>query len=57
MVSYSHVPIMVVTGEQGEDNVVKAYQLGASDYIEKPFSLGVLRARIRRQFQQQHSEA
>ena len=56
LASYNPVPIMIVTGERGEDNVVKAYQLGANDYIEKPFSLGVLRARISRQFQQQHTE-
>ena len=48
--SYEHVPIVMVTGEGGEENVVKGFQLGANDYIEKPFSLAVLRARVTGQF-------
>lgn len=55
--SYSHVPIMMVTGERGEENAVKGYQMGANDYVEKPFSLGVLRARVRKQLQRQPAEA
>lgn len=47
--SYNQVPIIMVTGEGGEENEVKGFQLGANDYIEKPFSLAVLRARVRRQ--------
>ena len=46
--SYKDVPIMMVTGERGEENVVRGFQLGADDYIEKPFAMSVLKARVRR---------
>ena len=45
--SFEHVPIIMLTGERGEENVVRGFQLGANDYVEKPFSLPVLRARMR----------
>jgi DNA-binding response OmpR family regulator len=47
--SFDNVPIIMLTGERGEENVVKGFQLGANDYVEKPFSLPVLRARMRGQ--------
>jgi serine/threonine protein kinase len=52
--AYDHVPVVIVTGESGEGNEVRGFQLGADDYLEKPFSLAVLRARIRKQLQQHH---
>lgn len=54
MNSYDHVPIVIVTGESGEGNEVRGFQRGANDYVEKPFSIDVLRARIRKQLQQHH---
>ncbi|HEY3226151.1 MAG TPA: protein kinase [Planctomycetota bacterium] len=47
--SYEKVPILIVTGEGSEASVVRAFHLGADDYIVKPFSVAVLRARVRRQ--------
>jgi serine/threonine protein kinase len=47
--SFDNVPIIMLTGERGEENVVRGFQLGANDYVEKPFSLPVLRARMRGQ--------
>jgi tetratricopeptide (TPR) repeat protein len=32
------VPIVVVTGEAGKDDIVKASELGANDYLLKPFN-------------------
>jgi len=49
LVSYDQIPILMVTGMSGEENVVRGFQLGADDYIVKPFSVAVLRARVRRQ--------
>ncbi len=34
----SRVPIIMLTAKVGEDNLVKGINLGADDYIEKPFS-------------------
>ncbi len=42
----SDVPVIFVSGREGEDNVVKALSLGADDYIVKPFSPPELLARI-----------
>ena len=42
----SDVPVIFVSGREGEDNVVRALSLGADDYIVKPFSPPELLARI-----------
>ncbi len=34
----SRIPIIMLTAKIGEDNLVKGIDLGADDYIEKPFS-------------------
>lgn len=40
-------PIIVVTARDNEEDKVKALELGADDYVTKPFSAGELMARIR----------
>ncbi len=42
-----HIPIMMVTAKTAEADVVSGLELGADDYITKPFSPRVLLARIR----------
>jgi len=42
-----HIPIMMVTAKTEEADVVSGLELGADDYITKPFSPRVLLARIR----------
>jgi two-component system response regulator VicR len=51
------IPVFIITIRSGEEEMLKAFQLGASDYITKPFSLKVLEARIRRWIQKKNSEA
>lgn len=43
----SRVPIMMVTAKTMEDDMVNGLNLGADDYITKPFSLKNLYARMR----------
>jgi DNA-binding response OmpR family regulator/anti-sigma regulatory factor (Ser/Thr protein kinase) len=43
----SELPIIMITGGHGKDDLVKAYEAGASDYITKPFSAVELVARVR----------
>jgi two-component system KDP operon response regulator KdpE len=43
----SDVPIIMLTAKVGEEHVVKGFDLGADDYVKKPFSLKELEARIR----------
>jgi len=51
------VPVFMITVRSGEEEILKAFQLGASDYITKPFSLKVLEVRIRRWMQKTRSES
>lgn len=46
--SYSRVPIILLTSMGSEADVVRGFQLGADDYILKPFSPIELSARVRR---------
>ena len=43
----SQTPILMLTGEKGEDERVKLLDLGADDYLEKPFGRKELLARVR----------
>lgn len=45
--SFSAVPIIVVSARDKEREKVEALDLGADDYLTKPFSIGELMARIR----------
>jgi CheY-like chemotaxis protein len=47
-------PVILVTGQGGDDNVVRGFQMGADDYLTKPFSVPQLRARVRRQILRRH---
>jgi two-component system phosphate regulon response regulator PhoB len=46
-----HIPIIMVTAKTEATDVVLGLELGADDYVTKPFSLVVLLARIRRVLQ------
>lgn len=43
----SRIPIALLTAKDMELDIVKGLECGADDYITKPFSLMVLRARVR----------
>lgn len=45
--SGTHVPVIVLSGQQDSQDKVMAFALGAIDYITKPFDLAELRARLR----------
>lgn len=42
----SDIPVLILTANDMEMDEVMSLQMGADDYISKPFSLAVLRARI-----------
>lgn len=42
----SHIPIILLTAKNKEEDRVEAYESGADAFISKPFSLSVLHARI-----------
>ncbi len=45
---FSAVPIIMLTARDTEMDEIKALDLGVNDYLSKPFSLGVLKARMKR---------
>lgn len=46
--AFSDVPMIMLTARDGELDEIKALELGVDDYLSKPFSLGVLKARMKR---------
>ena len=51
----SSVPIIMLTAKSSESDVVEGLDLGANDYVAKPFSPRVLMARIRAQLRPRES--
>jgi two-component system response regulator RegX3 len=52
----SDVPIIMLTAKDGEEDLVRGLQLGADDYLTKPFSPRELRARVRALLRRAHSD-
>ncbi len=53
----SAVPIILISANNMEMDIVTGLELGANDYITKPFSLMVLRARIGVQLREMENES
>lgn len=45
---FSNVPVIMLTARDTEMDEIKALELGMDDYLSKPFSMGVLKARMKR---------
>lgn len=43
----SHIPLILLTAREGADNILRGFEVGADDYIVKPFNLKLLHARIK----------
>lgn len=46
--AFSEMPVFMLTARNTEMDEVKALELGVADFMSKPFSLAVLKARVRR---------
>jgi two-component system response regulator PhoP len=42
-----HTPVLILTAQEGKESVVELLNLGADDYLAKPFDLGELLARVK----------
>lgn len=42
-----HIPVLLVTAQSSETEVLKGLEMGAEDYITKPFSPNELAARVK----------
>ena len=54
--AYCAVPVILLTANDMESDMVYGLENGAVDYITKPFSLAVLRARVGAQLRQQEMQ-
>ncbi len=52
----SSTPVILLTANDLETDVVAGFELGADDYITKPFSLAILRARVEAQLRRNRSQ-
>ncbi|MEG0050779.1 MAG: response regulator transcription factor [Terrisporobacter sp.] len=41
-----NIPIIFITAKTGEEDIIKGLALGGDDYITKPFSINILKAKI-----------
>ncbi|GGN27638.1 MULTISPECIES: response regulator [Marinomonas] len=55
--SFSKVPVIVLSVRSGDPDKIKALDLGAQDYVTKPFSVEELLARIRAQLRDRLPDA
>lgn len=53
---YSNIPMIMLTARDSEMDEIQALELGVNDYLSKPFSLGVLKARIKRMMRAQEEQ-
>lgn len=53
----SNTPIIILTALGREQDIVKGLDLGADDYLTKPFRMGELLARIRANLRRVHTES
>ncbi len=56
-VETSHLPVLLLTARQTDDDRIDGYDVGADAYLTKPFSMPLLRSRIRNLLQQRHDIA
>ena len=53
---WADIPIIILSARDRESEKIAALDLGADDYIEKPFGIGELTARIRTALRHKHRE-
>ena len=51
-----NVPVIMLTALSDSEHIVKGLDIGADDYVTKPFSMDVLMARIRRFFRKREEK-
>ncbi len=47
-INTSHIPVILLTARTTDESKVKGLQLGADDYLTKPFNMEVLRLRVQK---------
>lgn len=52
----SRIPVIMLTAKESEADRIRGLELGADDYVVKPFSMGELVARVKANFRRQNYE-
>lgn len=47
-IRYSHIPVILLTAKSSEEDIIAGLKEGVADYLTKPYSLAVLRMRVRK---------
>jgi len=47
MKALHHAPVIIVTARDGDEDIVRGFEVGAEDYLAKPFAGSVLVARVK----------
>ena len=47
-IRFSHIPVILLTAKSSEDDIIAGLEEGVADYLTKPYSLSVLRLRIKK---------
>ncbi len=55
--AFSQTPVIVLSARDRESDKIEALDLGADDYVEKPFGIGELTARLRAALRHRATEA
>lgn len=51
----AHVPVIILSMKDREEDIVRGFEEGADDYVVKPFHARELVARIRKQFERRRT--
>lgn len=54
---YSDIPVIMLTVKNTDENILKGFEFGADEYITKPFSLPILKARIDNLFRRKNTKS
>lgn len=54
---FSNIPVIMLTVKNTDENILKGFEFGADEYITKPFSLPILKARIDNIFMRKNTKS
>lgn len=52
--TYKNIPVIIVSAKDDQDSIVKGIELGADDYVSKPYKPAILKARISASLDRKH---